>query len=60
MSTKEAMIAFIRSLPDDVTPQDVAERIAFKVQLDLAIQQSEHGEGISHEEFKKRMAPWLS
>ncbi|MCZ2341888.1 MAG: hypothetical protein LC104_08850 [Bacteroidales bacterium] len=60
MSTKEAMIAFIRSLPEDVTPQDVAEKIAFKVQLDEALRQSERGEGIDHEEFKKRMTQWLS
>jgi hypothetical protein len=51
MSTKEALIAFIRSLPDDVTPQDVAEKIAVKVRLDAMVDPVLPGPQVTHEQL---------
>ena len=60
MSTKEAIIEYIRSLPDDVTPEAAVEALALKLRIDEGLRQVAAGEVIDHEEFKKRMARWLA
>lgn len=51
MSTKEAMIEFIRSLPDDVTRKQLAEEITIRVEMEEILDQMPLGPMITHEEF---------
>jgi hypothetical protein len=59
MSTKEALIELIRDLPDDMPAADMAYELYVRTKIDAGLRQAEAGEGISNEEFKKRMARWL-
>lgn len=59
MSTKEAVAEMLRRMPDDVTTEEVMEELYVRMKVEKALQQIENGEGIPHEEVKKRMAKWL-
>ena len=58
--TKDKVIELIKSLPDDITIDDIMEEIYFKSQVDEGLAQLDRGEGIPHEEVEKRMSKWLS
>ena len=59
MSTKEAVIEWIRRMPDDVTLADLLDELAVRAKIEERIRQADAGEVIDNEEFKKRMARWL-
>jgi len=58
--TKEKVIELIKSLPDDITVDDIMEELYFKSQVDEGLAQLDRGEGIPHEDVEKRMSRWLS
>ncbi|MGL6095812.1 MAG: hypothetical protein ACRC7O_08470 [Fimbriiglobus sp.] len=60
MSTKDAALEVIRNMPDDATAEDMAYELYVRAKIDEALRQSEAGEGISHDEFKKRNTKWLA
>ncbi len=60
MSTKEAILEEIRRMPEDVTLEDVIQDLYERHEIEAAIQELDRGEGIPHEEAKRRMAKWLS
>ena len=52
--TKEKVIELIKSLPDDITVDDIMEELYFKSQVDEGLAQLDRGEGIPHEDvFRK-------
>jgi predicted transcriptional regulator len=57
---KEQIIQMIRTLPDNVTLEDVMEELYFKLQVDAGMKELDEGKGISHEEVEKRMSRWLT
>ena len=59
MTEKEIVIETIRSLPDNCSLDDIAERIEFMAAVRKGIDQLDRGEGIPHEEVKKQLASWL-
>jgi len=59
MTEKEIVIDTIRSLPDNCSLADIAERIEFMAAVRKGIDQLDRGEGIPHEEVKKQLASWL-
>ncbi len=59
-NTKDAVIEMIRRLPDDVTIADIMAELYFRQKVDAGLRQLDQGEGIDHEEAKKRLGPWLS
>lgn len=58
--TKEKVIELIKSLPDDITVDDIMEELYFKSQVDEGLAQLDRGEGIPHEDVEKQMSRWLS
>ena len=59
MSTKEAVIEMIQKMPDDVTLADVMDELAVRMKIVEGLQQLDQGEGVDHDEVKKRLARWL-
>lgn len=60
MTTKESAIRTIASLPDDVTWDDIRERIDFIAGVRKGIQQLDEDKGIPHQRVKEDFAPWIS
>ena len=60
MTEKEIVLETIRSLPDDCSLEEIAERIEFMAAVQKGLDQLDAGEGISHEEVKKQLASWLT
>jgi predicted transcriptional regulator len=59
-STKDTAIELIKRLPDDATMADIMAELYFRQKVDQGLQQLDAGEGVDHDEAKKRLAPWLS
>lgn len=59
MSIKDKVLEAVKNLPDDASIEDAMERLLFLSKIEKGIQQAEAGQTISHEEVRKRMAPWL-
>ncbi len=54
VSTKERILEAVRSLPADATADDAIERIVFIAKVEEGLAQLDAGEGIQHEEVKRR------
>lgn len=53
--TRERMIEAIRELPEDASVDDAIERLVFLAKIEEGLGQLERGEGIPHEEVKRRL-----
>jgi hypothetical protein len=60
MTVKAEALQIINSLPDDVTWEDVRERLAFITGIQEAIRELDEGKGIPHTEVRKEYAQWLT
>ena len=60
MSQKEIVLHAISELPDDVSLQEIADRIEFLAAIQKGMDQLDCGEGIPHEEVKRQLAAWLA
>jgi predicted transcriptional regulator len=61
MVTRKAQILqALASLPDDAPIEDAIERLDVLAAIERGMQQIEAGEGIPHEEAKRRLAKWLA
>ncbi len=60
MTTKQAVIELIRRLPDDATLSDIMEELYVRRKIEEGLKQLDAGEGIDHEEAKRRLSRWLS
>ncbi len=59
-SVKEAVLEMIERLPNDATVDDIMAELYFRQKVDEGLRQLDRGEGIEHEEAKRRLAKWLS
>jgi predicted transcriptional regulator len=59
MSVKEQLLASIKDLPENTTWEEAEERIRFLAAIDEARAQLDRGEGIPHEETKRRVLSWF-
>ncbi len=57
---KQAVIQIIKSLPEDVTIDDIMAELYFKLQVDAGLRELNEGKGIPHEQVEKRMSKWLT
>ena len=55
MTTKEKILAAVKTLPDDVSYDEAIERIHFVRKVEEGLAQAERGEGIEHDEFMRRL-----
>jgi len=53
--TRERMIQAIRELPEDASVDDAIERLVFLAKIEEGLAQLDRGEGIPHEEAKRRL-----
>ena len=60
MSNNEAAIETVRELPDDVSLEDILERIAILAAIRRGEEAADAGGVIPHEEVKKRVASWIT
>ena len=60
MTQKRLVLETISELPDEVSLDEIAERIEFLVAIQKGIDQLDRGEGIPHEEIKRQLATWLA
>lgn len=54
-STKELLKQAVEELPDDVTVEEVMERLLFLAKIERGIAQADAGKTVSHEEVGKRL-----
>lgn len=50
----------VKTLPEDVTLDDILAEIYFRAQVDAGLKELDEGKGLPHEEVKKRMSKWLT
>jgi hypothetical protein len=56
---KEQIQRMLNQLPDPVDVDQFVEKLYLLRKIELAEQQIAEGQGISHEDVKKRLEPWL-
>jgi hypothetical protein len=60
VSQKEIVLDVIKELPDEVSLEQIAEKIEFLAAIKKGMDQLDRGEGIPHEEVKRQLATWLA
>jgi predicted transcriptional regulator len=60
MTEEEIVLETIRTLSDDCSLEEIAERIEFMAAVQKGLDQLDRGEGIPHEEVKRQLASWLT
>lgn len=60
MTQKRLVLETISELPDEVSLEEIAERIEFLAAIQKGIDQLDRGEGIPHDEVKRQLATWLA
>ncbi len=60
VTQKEIVLDAISELPDEVSLDEIAERIEFLAAIKKGMDQLDRGEGIPHEEVKRQLAAWLA
>ncbi len=53
--TRDRMVEAIRELPADATVDDAIERLVFLAKIEAGLTQLDRGEGIPHDEVKRRL-----
>ncbi|TFF95743.1 MAG: hypothetical protein EU547_07185 [Promethearchaeota archaeon] len=56
---KELIMEMIKSLPDDITMEDIIEAIYARQKIERGLKDSQEGKSYSLEEAKERLAKWL-
>ncbi len=59
MTAKEQAVKVISQMPDEATMDDIMEEFYVRMKLDRGLAQLDAGEGIEHDEVKKRLAKWV-
>ena len=60
MSQKEIVLEAIQELPDNVSIDQIADRVEFMAAIQKGIADIDRGDTIPHEEIKKQLATWLT
>ena len=59
METKQQILKAIEELPDDASVEDAIERLYLLYKIEKGLRQADHGDLISQEDARQRMAKWL-
>lgn len=59
METKQQILKAIEELPDDASVEDAIERLYLLYKIEKGLRQADHGDLISQEDARQRMAEWL-
>jgi len=60
MTTKEIALKTIEQLPENVSWEDIQERINFVVGVHKGLRELDEGKGIPHDKVKEEFAEWLT
>ncbi len=60
MRQKELVLEAIQELPDDVSFDQIADRVEFMAAIQKGIDDIDRGDTIPHAEIKKQLATWLT
>ncbi len=60
MTTKEIALRTIEQLPENVSWEDIQERINFVVGVHKGLRELDEGKGIPHDKVKEEFAEWLT
>lgn len=60
MSPKEAILEMIRQMPEDVSVSDVMAELYVRRKVEQGLSQLDEGQGVPHDEAKRRLAKWLT
>jgi predicted transcriptional regulator len=60
MTTKEIALKTIEQLPEDVSWEEIQERINFIVAVREGLRELDEGKGIPHDEIRAEPAEWLT
>lgn len=58
-NAKEELLSLLEILPDEMSMEEILERIAFKARLLRSIEQADRGELIPHEQVMEELDQWL-
>jgi predicted transcriptional regulator len=50
----------ISRLPDDVTAEQIMDRLYVQLKIEKGLRQLEEGQSFSHESVKRRLKKWLA
>ena len=53
--TRERMLEVIRELPEDASVDEAIEKLVFLAKIEEGLAQLDRGEGIPHDEVKRRL-----
>ncbi len=59
MTIKQEVIELIQRMPDDADIDDIMYELYFRQKVDASLQRLDNGEGVPHDEVKKRFRRWL-
>lgn len=57
-TVKDKVLRAVRDLPADATYEDAMERLYVLYKVEQGLRQLEEGQGIPHEEAKRRIKTW--
>ena len=57
---KQTVIEMIERLPDDASVEDIMTELYFCQKVDEGLRQLDAGEGVEHEEARRKLAKWLT
>ena len=60
LSSKDKVLNFIKSLPDDLSVEEITYRLYVNERIIKAQQQIKDGNFLTHEDAKERMKKWLT
>jgi hypothetical protein len=59
MVKKESILKILSEFPEEISIEDLIERLILVQKIEYGIQQSERGDILSEKEAKNRMRKWL-
>ena len=60
MTQKELVLEAIGELPNNVSLDEIADRVEFLAAIQKGFDHLDRGEGIPHDEVKRQLASWLT
>jgi predicted transcriptional regulator len=59
-TVKQSVLEMIERLPDDSSVEDIMAELYFRQKVDEGLRQLDAGEGVEHEEARRKLGKWLS
>ncbi len=57
---KQALVSTLEGMPDQVTAEDIIEKVLFLQSLERGLAEADRGELLSENDLKSRLGKWLS